>query len=72
MITKSYMPKTLAETVDEMRYIQSVDPSDPGPAHYNDPFYFGRYRLLQANAARRAGRSHKPSATGGPAAGAIG
>ena len=40
---------------DELAYIQSVDPRDPGPSYNHSPACFASYCDMQANAAQRDG-----------------
>ena len=47
------------EAADEVRYIQSVNPRNPGPGFNDDPACFARYREMQAAHAEESGHAQQ-------------
>ena len=48
-------PMQWYEAANEVRYIQSVNPRNPGSAFNHDPECFARYREMQSRHARASG-----------------
>jgi hypothetical protein len=44
-------PQTREHYENELLYIESIDPRNPGPTFNDDPECFNRYRLLQSKLA---------------------
>ena len=55
IMTSKAKPMQHFEAYNEVSYIQSINPRNPGKSFNNDPDCFARYRKMQSDHARASG-----------------